>query len=580
VSESNILRRVVRRRPLLFLAVTVLLLVSSVGAVRIVSSRPGSRRATNGATFTVRRGPLRISVIESGTIKPREQVILKSEVEGTTSILWLIPEGTRVKKGDLLVELDASSLLDARIDQQIKVQNAEAAFVSAREELEIVKSQAESDIELAKLTLEFAKQDLKKYLEGEYPTQLKQAQAQITLAEEELQRAEEQLKWSKKLFAEKYISQTELKADELAAKRKALDLQLAKNNLSLLQDFTYKRTLAQLQSDLKQAQMALERVTRKAKANVIQAEANLKAKESEFNRQRDKLKKIEEQIEKTKIYAPADGLVIYATSARRGGWRSSTEPLDVGQTVRQRQELIYLPTTSSVKAEVDIHESSLKKVKVGLPAIVTVDALPGKIFTGKVATIAPLPDAQSIWMNPDLKVYNSDIYLDSNDSALRAGMSCKAEIIVEEYSDAIYVPIQAVLRINGQPTCFVVKDGKLEPRKVKVGLDNNRMIRIISGLKEGEIVSLTPPLQMASVEPSSRDSSILDRHLPGRKQPEGSNVPGAGPGFDGQRWPRDRIGVGSRITPEQAEKMKKGLKNLSEHKKQKLLEKMRQRKRN
>jgi len=195
--------------------------------------------------------------------------------------------------------------------------------------------------------------------------------------------------------------------------------------------------------------------------------------------------------------------VIYATSAQRGFWRNS-EPLDEGQDVRERQELIYLPIGTSVKAEVDIHESSLKKVRVELPTIITVDALPRKSFIGKVARIAPLPDAQSMWMNPDLKVYNTEIYLDGNDGDLRTGMSCKAEIIIEQYDDAIYVPIQAVLRIKGETTVFVLTGGDYEPRKVVIGLDNNRMVRIVSGLDEGEVVLLTPPLKSAVVDSDTR----------------------------------------------------------------------------
>ena len=60
--------------------------------------------------------------------------------------------------------------------------------------------------------------------------QLKEAEAEITLAQEKLTRARETLKWSKTLFDEKYISQTELQADELAEKEKALNLELARNN--------------------------------------------------------------------------------------------------------------------------------------------------------------------------------------------------------------------------------------------------------------------------------------------------------------------------------------------------------------
>ncbi|HUV40751.1 MAG TPA: efflux RND transporter periplasmic adaptor subunit [Sedimentisphaerales bacterium] len=484
---------------------TAVLVISAVVAGTVIlwfgKFRTDDEFAQQAATFAVIRGPLAISVTESGTIKPRDQVILKNEVEGRTSIITLVPEGTRVKKGDLLVELDVSSLLDNRIDQEIRVQNAEASYIDANENFAVVENQAESDKDKAHLTLEFAKQDLQKYLEGEYPNQLREAEGKITLAREELARAEETLKWSKTLFGEKYISQTELQADQLNQQKRDLDVKLAESNLALLKDFTYRRNLAQLESDVHQAEMALERTTRKAKANVIQAEADLKAKQAEYRRQEDKLTKIEDQIQKAKIYAPVDGLVIYATSAERGGFRGNIQPLDEGQEVRERQELIYLPTAASAKAEVDIHESSLQRIRPGLPAIITVDALPGKKFYGKVAHIAPLPDAQSMWMNPDLKVYNTDIYLDNNDDSLRTGMSCQAEIIIERYDDAVYVPVQAVLRVGGETTVYVSNGKMLEPRKVEIGLDNNRMIRIISGLKEGEIVSLTPPLKSAGVEP-------------------------------------------------------------------------------
>jgi len=295
MSKNDTVIRLRKKRPFMFITAVSALALIGVGAVIFAASKANNNPKSNLATFVVKQGPLRISVTESGTIKARDQVILKNEVEGVTSILYLRPEGTRVNKGDLLVELDGSQLLDAKIDQQIKVQNTEAAFIGARENL-------------------------------------------------------------------------------------------------------------------------------------------------------------------------------------------------------------ALPTGSAVNAEVDIHETSLKKVRVGLPAIITVDALPGKTFLGKVTHIAPLPDATSMWMNPDLKVYNTEINVDGNDSSLRTGMSCKAEIVIAQYPDATYVPVQAVLRVAGETTVYVVNGRKIEPRRVEIGFDNNRMVRIMSGLQEGEVVLLTPPLKSAAVE--------------------------------------------------------------------------------
>ncbi len=446
------------------------------------------------ATFAVRRGALTISVSEAGTIQAREQVVIKNEVEGRTTILSLVKEGTRVKQGDLLIELDASRLQDELIDHQIRVQNSEAAFIRARENLAVTRNQAGSDVEKARLEAQFAKEDLKKYREGEYPQQLKESEAKITIRKEELRRAEEKLEWSRVLYKEKYIPQTELQADELAAQKAQLDLELAETDLNLLEDYTHKRQLDELTSQVRQTDMALERAERKASADVVQAEAELRAKDSEYQREQSKLAKIEAQIEKTKIYAPIDGLAVYATSAQ-ANWRGNAEPLAEGQEIRERQELIYLPATGSVKAEIKVHESALDKVSVDLPVEIAVDALPGKTYRGTVANIAPLPDAVSVWLNPDLKVYNTDIYLESSSGELRTGMSCRAEILVERIEDAVYVPVQSVVRRDGRPVVFLVENGRSVVHDVVLGRDNNRMVQILEGLSAGQRVLLAPPLQ-------------------------------------------------------------------------------------
>ncbi len=479
-------------------AAGVLVLAAAIGAAAWMKPFAKEEDSSADSYYEVKKGPLTISVVESGTIQAREQEVIISEVEGQTTILYLIPEGTRVKQGDLLVQLDSSGLQDEKVDQEIRVQNADAAFVRARENLEVTKNQNQSDIDKAELDYEFAQQDLNKYLEGEFPKQLKEAESKISLASEELQRAEEKMKWSKVLFSEQYLSQTEMKADELAANKARLDLELAENNLALLKDFTYKRNLAQLESDVQQAKMALERVKLKANADIVQAEADLRAKEAEFLRQKDKLKKIDEQIAKTRIVAPKNGMVVYATSAR-GGWRGNEEPLDEGQQVRERQELIYLPTADEFKATVKVHESSLDKIRLGLPVRIKVDALPGKSYTGRVTKIAPLPDAQSMFLNPDLKLYDTEVAIQGESADLKTGMSCQAEIIVARYEDALYIPLQAVLRVAGKPTVFIAGKTGVKPKVIQPGLDNNRMLHVLSGLEPGEKVLLSPPLETAAL---------------------------------------------------------------------------------
>jgi HlyD family secretion protein len=491
------------------IAIIVIAVAVVLAVVFALGGVPGRAAIDRGdqTLATVRRGPLTISVSEAGTIAAREQVILKSEVEGNTTIIYLMPEGTAVKKGTLLVELDASKLEDSKIDQEIRVQNAEASHIRAFENLAVVKSQSKSDIARAELDYRFAKEDLDQYLEGEYPKQLMDAKSNITLATEDVKLAGNTVEWSQRLFKEQYISKNELDKDLLARTRAEQKLKLAEADLRLLEEYTYKRQVAEFESEIDQTEMAQERVTSKARADEIQAKADLNAKESEYGQQQNKLKKIDTQIVKAKIYAPIDGMVVFATSAQAAGWRGSAEPLDEGQAVRERQELIHLPTADSKMAEVKIHESSLDKVALGMAVRVTVDAMPGKVYWGEVARIAPLPDAQSRFMNPDLKVFSTHIHLDGTGEGLRTGMSCRAEIIVKEFDDAVYVPVQSVMRVDDVATVWLAQGKRITRQPVEIGMANNEWVRVVSGLEANQKVLMSPPL--AETVGKSQSSSDL-----------------------------------------------------------------------
>jgi len=523
-------------------AVAVVLVLVVIGAVAFWGSEAVGADP-DIPTFAVARGPLTIGIDVSGTLKAQDMIVIKNEVEGRTTIISLVEEGKTVKKGELLVELDSSTLQDQIVNQDIAVRSAETAYISAQQNLAVGENQAQADIDLAELTLRFARQDLEKYIaeEGEYETQLTDAQSQIAVKEEAAQQAKDKYEWSRRLYEEKYISETELKADELAWRRAEMDVTLAKNNLKLLQDWTYKRQLAQLESDVKQADMALERTKGKAKADVILLQAELLAAEERLEREKTLLAKIQQNIKNTKIYAPADGIVVYATSNRGGGWRGNQEPLDVGQEVYERQELIHLPTSKKVKAEVKIHESSLDKVREGLPAIITVDSVKNRTFTGRVTKIALLPDATMAWLNPDLKVYNTEVELDGNGDDLRTGMSCRARIIIEEYDDVLYVPVQAVVRKGNQPVVYVLEGKEMKARPVDIGLDNNRMVYVISGLSEGELVVLNPPLEHTEARQQRRPDVPEEQVSPGSEQEtERQSPPNLGPGGSDEPEGRNR----------------------------------------
>ncbi|MCX7818966.1 MAG: efflux RND transporter periplasmic adaptor subunit [Kiritimatiellae bacterium] len=500
------------------------------------------RRGTDGTApaaeepyFVAQRGPLRISINESGSIQSRERVVIRSEVEGRRTILSIVDEGKYVRKGDLLVELDTSGLEENRMEQQIRVENMEAQWIQARENLLIVSNAAQASIDDAELALRFARLEKEKFEKAEYAMQFQQAQGDISIAMEELQRARDKLDWSRRLMDQGYLTRTEFQADELAAKRAQLNLELAQGKLSILTNYTYSQTIERLSREITKAEMALARAKLRAAADITQALAAARAAESEYQRQRDKLERTLELIRKCRIVAPSDGMVVYATTVSERRWMQ--EPLRPGVDVVERQELIYLPATKEMMAVVQLPESSLSKLREGLPARITVSALPGRSFRGHVDRIAILPNSSQSWLNPDIKVYDCNVWIDEDTEGLRPGMTCRVEIVIEEYEDAVYVPIQCVLRVAGRPTVYVLSGGRATPRTVEVGLDNNRMIRIISGLEAGERVLLAPPIPPSELEAASTAAPPATARSPAGstngpavwRPPEGGGPPPEGP---------------------------------------------------
>lgn len=448
------------------------------------------------AFFNVVRGDLLIDVKESGSLQNRDQVVVMSEVQGRRRIIFLADEGLSVEEGDLLVELDSSELVDREIDQSLKVENAESQLVQSRESLEITKNQAEADRSKAELDVQFAKLDLKKYTEGEYPMQKRDAESSIALAEQDLRLAEDKCEWSVKLEAKGLITRSELESDQLSLRRKELDVTSSKEKLRVLENYTHTKESAKLESDLTQAKMALERVKSKVKADVIKAEASLRANQSSFERQSANLERLREQVALCKISAPAKGMVVHAKS----GWGRRQEALSVGSEVGNREELIYLPTAAAMDAAISVRESSLPKLKVGQIARITIDALPEDVFQGSLQKIALLPDNQRNWLNPDLKVFKCAVELDSTDKPLRPGMSCEVTLVIDQLKNVLYVPEQAVVRIGKQTVVYL--QGGRNPKSVEVviGQSNGRMVEIVDGLEEGQRVLLAPPLEESVAE--------------------------------------------------------------------------------
>jgi RND family efflux transporter MFP subunit len=279
--------------------------------------------------------------------------------------------------------------------------------------------------------------------------------------------------------------------------------------LARLDRSTLDTQLAQLEAQRTRADAAIAQ----ARSNIAQAEANQKQAEAAFERARDLVKTgttsqavfdereaaartatatvrsaldglrvseadktaIEAQIREanlrigyTEIKAPTDGLVSRRT-ARLGGVVSAS----VGDP------LFRIIAKGEIEMAAEVPEIYLPKMTVGMPARIEVASLPER--KGTIRLIAPEVD-------PATRLGRVRIFI-GDDKELRIGTFGRATIDVAK-SDGLGVPSSAILSQGDSLTVQVVKDGKVETRRVTAGLVSGGNAEIVHGLAEGELVVL------------------------------------------------------------------------------------------
>lgn len=466
-------------------AALLLLLVIAVRAMR-----PKNVEAA-GAYFEVRRGDFLISVVEGGTLQAVNEVVIRNEVEGTARVIYIVPEGSYVKKGDLLVELDSASAQDQVNTQLINVEKSQFALVQAQEQLEIQRSIVDSEIRAAELKLQFAKMDLEKFSKGEERQETRKAEAEITSIREKLEIDKEKAKWSEELAVKGFETKANRDRDMLTLRQTEISLEMATNLFAMLLSFDLPKKRATYESAVREAQEELERVKHQGTRKIAQYEADVRTQKITLDLSRSKLERDQRNLAAAKILAPQDGLVVYSVSDNRF---SSESLIEEGATVRNRQTLIKLPDVSEMKLSIKIHESHINMITAGQPAYIVLDSMPDQRFRGYVSKVGLLPDTQSRWGNPNLKVYATEILVTDKLPDVKPGVSARAEVIVTNLQNVISVPLQAVATRQGKPVVYVLDGSEPQATDVQVGLYNTKFIEITSGLKEGSRVLLAPPL--------------------------------------------------------------------------------------
>jgi HlyD family secretion protein len=536
-----------RRMLLIFICIAI---VASIGVLALFNKKQGDSGPSNPSTglFVVKRGDLTISVTESGSIKAVNTKDIKSEVEGRATIVSIVPEGTMitaedVNNGKVLVELDSSELKEQLSQREIELTSAEASYADANESYLIQVKQNESDITAAELKMKFALMDLQKYigegiaktvversasdpnsgldtsfllkdpnnLGGSASRQLKVLRNDILLAQGQLEKATDVLEGTQKLHDANYASDLDLMSAQLDVDRFRIQKESAEEALTLYQLYDFPKETEKFLSDYREAQRELDRTKARARAQLAQAKAKLASARSTFDTQKRRLNKLHEQIEACTIRAPAVGQVVYWSSTER--WVRTK--IEQGAEIPEGYKIITIPDASEMKVEVKIHETWIDRIEPNQPAEITVEAFPDKAFKGRVLKKAPLADAED-WLNPDLKVYATDIGIDGKHDYLKTGMTGKVTIIINKLQNVLYVPIQSVVTVEDKKVCYVA-GSPAEKRNVETGLFNDNFVEIKSGLAEGEKVLLNPPKW---TEPQKTQEQTETESEPAKEQPK------------------------------------------------------------
>ena len=200
-----------------------------------------------------------------------------------------------------------------------------------------------------------------------------------------------------------------------------------------------------------------------------------------------RLAHLEKQVESCRIRAPHDGMVVYLPE-----WEWRGIPLDAGTEVFQHEELFYLPDMSRLQAEVAIHESVGRKVRVGMTARLHLLAQPQRQLTGKVVSMDMMP--REDWRGRQWRrCFFIRIALDETPPGLLPLMSAEVSIDTGTANNALVIPTEATWSSGGQQRCRVIGPDGLEDRPITIGNATPDLVEVTAGLSEGERVVL--PLQ-------------------------------------------------------------------------------------
>lgn len=506
----------------------VLVLMCGFGSFIAKAFKGKGPAADESKLATVSRGEVVNRVVETGTIDSVRTVEVKSRVSGRLAKLY-VDAGDLVVEGQLIAVIDP--LETKLLVEQNRAQLAGAVSSVQRQALEIGQRRV-----TAAAAYEQAKQRLRQ-LEAEYRTQptltraaIAQAQASLNSAIQERDRLQNSAQPSQRVSAQ--ASQKEAQAtydlavselrrqEELLGKgfTAARSVESARQQLDVARARldTANDAVARIDSQLASELAKANEQVRQARANLESAKANSVldlTKRQDYLSARQEVEKARAALQDVQILAKgresSQATVAQLSSVVNDAERQLREtqiraPISgiVSQRLMQEGELVAsLSSFSSgspivkiedrrqMRVKLDVNEIDVAKMNVGMPAEITVDALPKKTLQGVVKKISPSSNA-STGADPVVK-YQVEIYLNETTPELRSGMSAKCSMEVLKHSNVLQLPLEFVAKEGDQHYVELPpanpKDPKAKPQRVNIvtGAETGSNIEILSGISEG-----------------------------------------------------------------------------------------------
>lgn len=390
---------------------------------------------------------------------------------GGAGIVSLLPDGTWLEVGDVIMRLDAAEV-------ERTVTDLETQLAEAEERVRAAQADGETRVENARAGLTKAEEALA-LARTQNAADLERARAELAYQEKELEVAQGLLDRRRRLVEERLLPLADLERAEDDVRQRQLDLEKAQRALTGTQeDAAVVERLREM--DIEKARVQLEQAEAGLAQSVADATRNLEAV-------RVRLEDARAQLEATQVRAPAPGLLLLERN-----WRG--EPLRVGDEIGEGQRVANIVDPAEMWVRADISEADIERVALGQSATVLVPAV-GATYPGAVEAIDNLARERMWWEGgvAGKKVFGALLRLDARDERLRPGMGATADLHIKHISQGLAVPLEALVEERGH-TLVYRREGELfRPVPVRV-LERSEVLAAVEGdLSEGDLVACELP---------------------------------------------------------------------------------------